>query len=307
MKNKKMIILLSEENVFMEKVFNYNIRSADIVKIPTSYSPFDREELASRINKEYSQVIFYGFFNQFYLLLPLLSKKIIKKYILNVSITRFNEAYIFDNFQQIIEYQERGLIDYIFTTQYDLYVSFKNKLSYIILDYIGDDKKKNSNSDSIGILNEYYLIESNFYNELSAIALSKYKKAFILDQNIITKQFGLDFGVELYEEKDIEKLIYKNKANLDCKFCEISNINFLISMDAGIPCILGNTNLLDDNVELKKMLVLESDDDINEIKDKLESSIANIAKINNIYSKWRVDYSNKSKKTIKGFIEMGES
>ena len=224
-----------------------------------------------------------------------------------VSITKFNEAYIFDNFQQIIEYQERGLIDYIFTTQYDLYVSFKNKLSYIILDYIGDDKKKNSNSDSIGILNEYYLIESNFYNELSAIALSKYKKAYILDQNIITKQFGLDFGVELYEEKDIEKLIYKNKANLDCKFCDISNINFLISMDAGIPCILGNTNLLDDNVELKKMLVLECDDDINEIKDKLESSIANIAKINNIYSKWRIDYSNKSKKTIKGFIEMGES
>ena len=81
MKNKKMIILLSEENVFMEKVFNYNIKSADIVKIPTSYSPFDREELASRINKEYSQVIFYGFFNQFYLLLPLLSKRIIKKYI----------------------------------------------------------------------------------------------------------------------------------------------------------------------------------------------------------------------------------
>lgn len=304
MKNSKMLILLGEENNFMEKVFNYNIKSADVIIIPSSYTPFDREELATKINSKYEQVIFYGYYDQFYLLLPLISKKIVKKYIINIGIPKLSEQYLLVNLLQIFEYKDRGLIDYIYTTSYDLYISFENKMSYLVLDYkCNNDKQKNSNT--IGILNKYYLEEANFYNELSAIALSKYKKAVILDQNNITKKFGEDFSVEIEVEKDIEKLLYKNIVNLDCKFCDVSNIYFLMSMDAGIPCILGNTNLLDNCEELKNYLVLKSDDDVNEIKEKIEKSISNKDKINNLYSNWRKSYTANSKNTLKEFIKNG--
>lgn len=304
MKNNKILVLLNEEKAFMEKVFKYNIKTTDIIIIPNSYTPFDREKLALTINSKYEQLVFYGYYDQFYLLLPLISKKVVKKYIINVGIPKLYEQYMMVNLQQIFEYKERGLIDYIFTTRYDLYISFKNKISYIALDYkCNNEKEKNSNS--IGILNQYYLEESNFYNELSAIALSKYKKAVILDQNIITKKFGEDFSVEIEVEKDIEKLIFKNIVNLDCKFCDVSYFYFLMSMDAKIPCILGNTNLLDDCEELKNYLVLKSDDDVNEIKEKIEKSVSNLDKINNLYSNWRKKYTTNSVATIKEFIKIG--
>lgn len=288
----------------MKKVFNYNIKSADILIIPESYSPFDREDLASKINSNYNQVIFYDYYDQFYLLLPLISKKVVKKYIINVGIAKLCESHILTNFQQILEYKERKLIDYIATTRYDLYITFKNDISYIKLDYKDNGKKENNNS--IGILNEYYLEESNFYNELSAIALSKVKKALVLNSNNITKKFGDDFSIEIEEEKSIEKLIYKNKVNLDCKFCDVMDIYFLMSMDAGIPCIIGNTNLLDNCKELKKYLVLESDDDVNEISYKIDNSIDEADNINKLYSKWRKDYTTYSKKTIEEFTKLGD-
>ena len=61
----------------------------------------------------------------------------------------------------------------------------------------------------------------------------------------------------------------------------IALINFLISMDAGIPCIIGNTHLLDNDEKLKKMLVLDSDDDVNEICEKIDNVLENKENLNN--------------------------
>ena len=248
------------------------------MRIKEDFTPFDREELATKINNNYQQVIFYDYYNQFYLLLPLISKKVIKKYIISEGIGVLYKPYALTNFQQIFEYKERNLIDYIATTRYDVHVSFKNKISYIELDYKTNNKKEDS-SKSIGILNEYYLEESNFFNQLSAVAITDI-------------------------EKDIEKLIYKNIVNLNCRFCDISSVYFIMSMDAEIPCILGNTNLLDNDLELKKYLVLDSDDDVNEIKLKIGQSIKDKSKIMKLYNTWRKKYTTNSEKSIDSFIKL---
>lgn len=303
MMNNKALILVKETDTFWAKVLGYNFKDADIELIPETFTPFDRENLAIKINNDYKQVIFYGFYDQFYLLLPLISKKVIRKYIIDIGIGQLCRQYLLANFQQIIEYQDRGLLDYIATTRYDLYIAFKNKMSYVVLDY--KTVNEEFRNDSIGILNELYLEESNFYNELSAIALSSIKKAVVLNPNIITKKFGTDFRVEIEEETDIEKIIYKNKINLNCKFCDVSYIYFLMSMDADIPCILGNTNILDDNEKLKEYLVLKSDDDVNEISSKIDYLLKNNQSVMSLYANWRVKYSEKSVKSIKIFSELG--
>ena len=77
--NKILILLKNTENL-MKKVFEYNFNNADVMLIPENYTPFDRERLAENINKNYDQVIFFDYYDQFYLLLPLISKKVIKKY-----------------------------------------------------------------------------------------------------------------------------------------------------------------------------------------------------------------------------------
>ena len=303
MKNNQILILLKESDKLMEKVFKYNFKNSDTMRIKEDFTPFDREKLATKINNNYQQVIFYDYYNQFYLLLPLISKKVIKKYIISEGIGVLYKPYSLTNFQQIFEYKDRYLIDFIATTRYDVHVSFKNQISYIELDYKTNNKKEDS-SKSIGILNEYYLEESNFFNQLSAIALTDIKKVTVLDNSDIIKDFSDDFSISVDIEKDIERLIYKNIVNLNCKFCDISSLYFIMSMDAEIPCILGNTNLLDNDLELKKYLVLDSDDDVNEIKIKIEQSIKDKSKIIKLYNTWRKKYTTNSEKSIDSFIKL---
>ena len=214
----------------------------------------------------------------------------------------YNEL-ILNNMMQLYEYKERKMIDYIATTKYDTYISMKDKIDYIELDYKTKIHPKNNNS--IGLLGIYYVEYSNFFVQLSAVAMSKIKKAIVLEQNTVVKKFEEDFNVVIEEEKDVIKLIEQNKVNLDVAFSEVSPINFLISMDAGIPCIIGNTHLLDNDEKLKKMLVLDSDDDVNEICEKIDNVLENKKEIEKLYSIWRKKYSDNSKKLIEKFVKLG--
>ena len=283
--------------------FEFNFNNADIILISENYTPFDRENLAEKINKKYEQVIFFDYYDQFYLLLPLISKKIIKKYIIDNGISLLYNELILNNMMQLYEYKERKMIDYIATTKYDTYISMKDKIDYIELDYKTKIHPKNNNS--IGLLGLYYVEYSNFFVQLSAVAISKIKKAIVLEQNTVVKKFEEDFNVVIEEEKDVIKLIEQNKVNLDVAFSEVSPINFLISMDAGIPCIIGNTHLLDNDEKLKKMLVLDSDDDVNEICEKIDNVLENKEEIEKLYSIWRKKYSDNSKKLIEKFVKLG--
>lgn len=301
--SNKILILLKDSETFMKKVFEFNFNNADIILISENYTPFDRENLAEKINKKYEQVIFFDYYDQFYLLLPLISKKVIKKYIINNGIAQLYNEYILNNMMQLYEYKERKMIDYIATTKYDTYISMKDKIDYIELDYKTKIHPKNNNS--IGLLGIYYVEYSNFFVQLSAVAMSKIKKAIVLEQNTVVKKFEEDFNVVIEEEKDVIKLIEQNKVNLDVAFSEVSPINFLISMDAGIPCIIGNTHLLDNDEKLKKMLVLDSDDDVNEICEKIDNVLENKKEIEKLYSIWRKKYSDNSKKLIEKFVKLG--
>lgn len=299
-KNNKTLLLVREQDTLMKKVMEYNFKDADVRVIPESYTPFDREDLATEINEKYDNLILYSYYDQFNELLPLIKKTVKRKWIVDFSVSALSITYIFQNLTQLLEYQDRGLIDTIASMQYSLYTTFKDRMSYIVLDY--ENKSKESKEDRIGILNKDYEDIANFYNQISGVAISKIKKARVINAINQTHAFARDFNVELEIEKDLEKLIYGNKVNLDVEFSDISPITFIMSMDAGIPCILGNTPLLE-NSELEKMLVVDSDDDVEEIKNKINYALDNTDKIMKTYEKWRADYRKLSSKTIEEFMK----
>ena len=101
--------------------------------------------------------------------------------------------------------------------------------------------------------------------------LSKYDTVKIDAQMEATKHFLSYFGIEYVAPKDYDDLISNNVVNLYCNFTDMQITTVIRSMDLGIPCILGNTSMFDDYSTLKKYLVLDSDDDINEIAFKLDS------------------------------------
>lgn len=305
MSNKKILVLIDESDKLIYKVLKYSFNkdNIDLKTIPKTYTPFDRDNLAIEINSDYDEVIFYDYYDQFYLLLPLIKKKIVKKWIIKEGIAMLCCQHIFQNLLQLFEYKERGLIDYIFTTSYGLYKTMEDKMSYLVLDYKNEQKIKQEKC--IGIINIDYDENSNFYNEISGAALSSINTVKVLNAINATKNFERDFGVNIIEERDFEKIIYGNMVNLDCAFSEVSIYGFLLSMDAGIPCILGNTSILNNNPKLKKLLVLNSDDDVNEIKEKIESSIENKSEIMKLYADWRKDYTNYSKKSVEELLKIG--
>lgn len=296
-KNNKTLLLLRNQDILMKKVMEYNFKDLEVRFLPETFTPFNREDLAQEINNHYDKLILYSYYNQFNELLPMINKKVYKIWILDFSISSLSISYIFQNFLLIREYLDRGLINSLVTTQYSLYITFKDIMKYIQLDYEDSTNHETIKRDTIGILNKDYDDISNFYNEISGVAISKIKKVKVLNANKQTINFSKDFNVDIEIEKDIEKIIYGNKINLDVKFSDISPITFLMSMDAGIPCILGNTSLLKDT-DLENFLVVSSDDDVEEIKNKINYALDNTDKIIEYYKKWRTKYKKESIKTI---------
>ena len=72
-------------------------------------------------------------------------------------------------------------------------------------------------------------------------------------------------------------------------------------MDAGVPCIIGNNDILDDCQALKSKLQVESDDDIDEIANKIEEVKKTKNEILQSYESFRYTYTQKSKKSIDEF------
>ena len=300
MKKSKTLLLVRDQDKLMKKVLEYNFKDAEIRVIPENYTPFNREDLATEINNNYENLILYSYYDQFNELLPMIKKTVHRKWILDFSVSSLSISYIFQNLTLMLEYLDRGLVDTLAATQYSLYATFKEKMKYLVLDY--EVKNKETKQDRIGILNKDYEDIANFYNEISGVAISKIKKARCLNAINPTLAFSRDFNVELEIEKDIEKLIFGNKVNLDVEFSDISPITFIMSMDAGIPCILGNTGILE-KTDLEKMLVVSSDDDVEEIKNKINYALDNTDKIMKSYEKWRADYRKLSNKTVEEFMK----
>ena len=76
-----------------------------------------------------------------------------------------------------------------------------------------------------------------------------------------------------------------NFVNLYINFTNTNHELIQKSFNLGIPCIVGNTNIFDRNKYLKEHLILKSDDDINEIVNKINFVKNNREKIIEEYNK----------------------
>lgn len=301
MKSKTILFIDESEKDYMEAI-KYSFSKCELSSINNEITPPELENLAKEINSSYNEVIFFGYFYNYYMLLPILSKKLKIKWILPTSVASLFNVDIYNAFFQVIEYKERKLVNDIATLDYNMYLLFKDKynFSFLKLDINKKDKYKKNN---IGIVGYDYLEEVSFFNELSAISLSKYDTVNIQNEMNVTKRFCEDFGLKINKIDDAYTLIASSKLNLYVNFFNTNDIKFLYSMDNDSPCIIGNSDLLDNNKYLKDQLVLKSDDSIDEMLEKVEDVEKNKAQILKEYKSWRQNYSKESKDLINIFLE----
>ena len=77
----------------------------------------------------------------------------------------------------------------------------------------------------------------------------------------------------------------------------------LESLELGTICLVDNNSEYFRNSELEKYLVLEKQNDIIEIYNKINYALQNKEKILELYKKWKVEYNAKAEENVKKFLE----
>ena len=217
------------------------------------------------------------------------------------SLGAFSNESTYIQFKDSVKLLEQNKICKIGFIDSNLYNVFKNRFNCCVVS-LDIEKKEYSdkfNDKRVGILNEYNKATHSYYNELSALAFKNYTaslKAIYKESKDFLKLFNIKYTVNEKGYMD------NNLVNLYVNFTDNNPICFIESMDRNIPCILGNNDLLNDS-PLKKYLVLESDDSIDEIKDKIELVKNNRNAILKEYKSFREEYSKKCIKDRDEFLE----
>ena len=79
---------------------------------------------------------------------------------------------------------------------------------------------------------------------------------------------------------------------------------FFLSMELGIPCLIGNTvDFLEENEILKQYLVTKAEDNAIINAKMIKNILENKEKIREAYKNWKQEYDKQAKETIQKFIE----
>ena len=145
------------------------------------------------------------------------------------------------------------------------------KIAHIILDIEDENSSKDYDDKKVGILNDQNKPTHSFYNELSAIGLSDNLSVKLTNINKVTQNFLNRFNIKY--DIVLNRNLYKNNlVNLYVNFTDNNDLEVIKSMSKNVPCIVGNTNIFKGYKILEENLVVKSDDDVNEIYEKIQLS-----------------------------------
>ncbi len=237
-------------------------------------------------------------------IIPFISTKTTIKWLMTYSIASLTNGAIMNVLRNLLEFYDRDLISEIGCFDKSLYSSLK-KAGYPIFHLLPDfeySQKALCNSSDMAIISDDYNPNHSYYNMLSALKLVDYNQIKLIANMPATKKFIIDFGIKAKELSDFNELKNGNMLNLYVNFTNTEICLVLESLDNGIPCLVGNTDLFDNNAYLKEKLVLNSDDDVSEIAFKINDVLKNREKILDEYIKFRKKYIEQSKQTVMKFL-----
>ncbi len=233
--------------------------------------------------------------------------------------SQVSEPYGWKRNIELLEMQKKGTIDVFGTCKKSL-IDFYEKEGYRIAFITNRVKiqkklkiKKNNGSNIIRI--GLYAAKSddwrkNMFAQIAAVALMDNVVLDIVPLNNEAKLFASYFNLKIEGlEKAIprEELITRmsnNDVNLYVTFSECSPMLPLESFGVGVPCITGNNHHYWIDSELQKYAVINNEEDILEIRDKIELALKNKDKMLNLYRVFKDKNNIKSKEDVINFINM---
>lgn len=291
--NEKYLLLVNNEELY--NMFSYSFKNILLLNRKTLNS------LVDFINtNNFKNIIFVNYQDVYLKLLEKLKNKNTIKFIYTYDLGTLSCNTYYQMFEKIIKLYEDEKIEEIGFLDKYFYDSFKDKIKcqHVLLD--------TQQNNEICLYDETVSIISNpenpyhsYYNCLSAISMTG-RKVKIEKKNKTLNSFLKTFNIDSIKDK---RNYLKSLVNLYVNFADTDILKVLEIMDKKRICILGNTYLFDSYPYLKSKLVMRSDDDINEIKDKIEDVFECKDKILNEYKKFRKEYKNKSRNSVLNFTE----
>lgn len=180
-----------------------------------------------------------------------------------------------------------------------LKTQFEN--TYLLYLDVPQDARRDDKQEGIAILSDSNDAKHSYYNSLSAIRLIG-EKANLIKHTDLNKKFNQEFQIKAKEYQTMDEAIQASEVALYVNFCNSDNSVFFTCMDKGIPCIVGNNTLFEKDTALKKLLQVKSDDNIDEIAQKIKEVKENKEEILKQYQEYRKQYTKKSIESIKNFV-----
>ena len=309
-----------EDNICIKNMFKNN------KQIKLGWTDFDYNENMKVINdsmkEEIEQIIISGFEIGWDRMVKDTKKKYPNlkiKVICNTQDSLLYYDYERENFFKLLELSKENIIDdiaFLRKSQYETYKNLGYKCSYLRENYILKEKvnaEKNIDNSKVqlGIYPLNYTWDKNIFNQL---CIAKFLKNANLNYNCLDARMeeflntmeisNMPIKIQKIEEKNIIEELVKNDVIISTSFTEYVHPIFFISMDLGIPCLIGNnSDFFEENDELRKYVVTLAEDDPIINSKKVEKILENKEKIKELYKKWKVEYNKQAQTSIENFIE----
>lgn len=282
-KNKDTIVLLPSLDLKYYDSVNHTLGNVIIVN-----EEIEDNKIIEIINKSKIKKIYLFANDDIYrFILPRIKKHIDVCWIFKDAFSSLSNVGVRYYLNSIFEFYDRKLINSIGCINLDNKKVLENagyNCEYIELK-LKKEKSKSIKSNSIGILSDDFDPNNNFYNQLAALTFIDYDVCKFLAVMKATTHFYKYFNINSKVLKNMDEVMKDNFVNLYINFTNTNKELILKSFNYGVPVIVGNTDFYDNSKYLKEHLVVKSDDDINEIVEKINFVKNNYERIMSEYNK----------------------
>ena len=279
------------------------------------------------LNSKVKQVIFSAFdygWDKIAIRLKKLNPEIKIKSFWHGSHSQVIEKINWETNVMIINLHKQGIIDVMGTCKESLVNFYKSqgyKTAFLNNTVVLNDemkkrienKKKNiQNTDKLklGLYSAGTDWRKNTYNQVMAASLFKnatleviplryelQKIAYKNDLNIIGSDSHL-------KREDLLLEMAKNDITLYVTFSECAPMLPIESLEVGTICITGNNHHYFDNTKLYDYLVVEREDDVMAIYEKINYALEHKDEIFKLYKEWKKSNDERTKKSVEEFLNM---
>lgn len=318
---KKYILLYGdkkpEDNICITNMFE------NCKQINLGWTEFDfkhnSEIIEKAIKDGVGQIIFSGFEIGWDKLIIETNKKhpnILIKVICNTQDSLLYYEYERENFFKLLELSKQNIINdiaFLRKGQYETYKNLGYKCSWIRENYILKENIKIDNKNEkfeLGIYPLNYTWDKNIFNQL---CVAKFVENCRLNYNNIDKRMeefistmeicGTPDKLEEVNEKCLIKCLKKNDAIVSTSFTDYVHPVFWISMELGIPCLIGdNSDFFKEEDGLKKYVVTTAEDNAIINSQMVENMVKEKEKIIELYKVWKENYNKEAKERLESFL-----